>query len=94
MKGIGGEIVAVLLAIAGVAVLAALVSNMSQTGNVLTGGGNALSKMICTALSPVTGTTCASSTSSGCIPKRCESGSTWNATSCACEQVDTTFKPL
>jgi hypothetical protein len=48
-----GAVVSVLLAIMGVAVLAELVSNQAQTGNVLTAGGTGITKMLCTALSPL-----------------------------------------
>lgn len=51
-------IVEVLLAITGLAILAALVSKQSQTGAVFGAGGNAISQAICTALSPVTGQNC------------------------------------
>jgi len=51
-------IVSVLIAITGVAILAALVSRQSQTGAVFGAGGTAFSKAICTALSPVTGQSC------------------------------------
>lgn len=51
-------LVSVLLAIIGVAVVAVLVSNHANTGNVLGAGGNALSNFLCVALSPVTGNSC------------------------------------
>lgn len=62
----GGEhhtistVVGIILAVMGVGTVALLVSSKAQTGNVFTNFGQAVSKMICTALSPVTGNTCAS----------------------------------
>lgn len=47
------SVVSVLLAIIGVAILAELVSNKSQTGSVLTAGGGAFTQMLCTALKPL-----------------------------------------
>lgn len=47
------SIVTVLLALIGVAILAEIISNKAQTGKVLTTGGGAFTKMLCTALSPV-----------------------------------------
>lgn len=51
-------IVSVLIAIIGVAVIATLVSQGSNTANVLTTGGSAFSQVLCKALSPVTGNSC------------------------------------
>jgi hypothetical protein len=48
-------IVGVVLAITGVAVLALIVSNQSNTSAVLTGAGTSFSNVLTTALSPVTG---------------------------------------
>jgi hypothetical protein len=47
------SIMTVVLALIGVAIVAELVSNMAQTGKVLTAGGGAISQMLCTALSPL-----------------------------------------
>lgn len=55
------SIVSVLLAITGLAILATLVSGKANTSNVLGSFGGAISKMICVALSPVTGGNCGSS---------------------------------
>jgi len=52
--------VSVLLAIIGVAIIAVLVSGGSRTGPVLGAFGEAIKKMICVALSPVTGGNCGS----------------------------------
>ena len=49
------SVVTVLTAIIGVAIIAILVSRQSQTGAVLQQGGAAFSKVLGTALSPVTG---------------------------------------
>lgn len=51
-------LVTILLAIVGVAVIAVLVSKGAQTGNVFTSAGQAISNMLCVALSPVTGGSC------------------------------------
>lgn len=51
---IGNAIVSVLLAVIGVAIIAVLVSSQAQTANVLTAGGTAISKVLGSALSPVT----------------------------------------
>jgi PRD1 phage membrane DNA delivery len=59
-KAITG-IVGVLLAIIGLAIIAALVSPNAQTGNVLTSGAQAIANAIRCALSPVTGGSCGSS---------------------------------
>lgn len=53
-------IVSILLAIVGVAIIAALVSPQAQTGNVLTAGASAIARALCVALSPVTGGSCGS----------------------------------
>jgi PRD1 phage membrane DNA delivery len=62
-KAITG-IVGVLLAIIGLAIIAALVSPNAQTGNVLTSGAQAIANAIRCALSPVTGAGCGVSVSS------------------------------
>jgi membrane DNA delivery protein len=49
------SIVTVLTAIIGVAIIAVLVSRQAQTANVLNAGGTAFSRVLGTALSPVTG---------------------------------------
>lgn len=50
-----GQLVVVLTGIIGVAMLAVLVSNNSQTPAVINAGGNALTNFLKTAVSPVTG---------------------------------------
>jgi uncharacterized membrane protein (Fun14 family) len=52
-KAITG-LVAIITAIIGVAIIAVLVSNQSNTTGVLTAGGNALSNILKSAVSPVT----------------------------------------
>jgi hypothetical protein len=54
-------IVSILLGVVGLAIIAVLVSNHSNTGSVLGAGGSAIGCMICKAISPVTGNSC-----SGC----------------------------
>ena len=54
-KDAAGAIVAILLAIVGVATVAVLVSGSANTSNVLTSLGNSIKTMICVAVSPVTG---------------------------------------
>ena len=49
------SVVTVIMAIVGVALIAILVSRNAQTGNVLTSGAGALSTLLGTAESPVTG---------------------------------------
>jgi hypothetical protein len=53
-KAITG-LVAIITAIIGVAIIAVLVSNQSNTSGVLSAGGNAFSNILKTAVSPVTG---------------------------------------
>lgn len=55
------SIVSVLVAITGLAIIAVLVSNKSNTSNVFGAFGSAISNMLCKALSPVTGGSCAGS---------------------------------
>jgi hypothetical protein len=55
-------IVSVLIGITGVAIIAVLVSGQSNTASVFGAGGGAIQQMICTALSPITGTNCKSLT--------------------------------
>lgn len=50
-----GQLVVVLTGIIGVALVAVLVSRNAQTPQVISSGGNALSKFLATAVSPVTG---------------------------------------
>jgi hypothetical protein len=50
-----GQLVVVLTAIIGVAMVAVLVSRNSNTSGVINSGGNALSSLLRTAVSPVTG---------------------------------------
>lgn len=57
-------LVTIVLAIVGVAVIAVLVSKGAQTGNVFTSAGQAISNMLCVALSPVTGNSCGGGSSS------------------------------
>jgi len=52
---IGSALVAIIMAVIGVAVIAVLVSSKAQTANVLTAGGSAISNVLGAALSPVTG---------------------------------------
>lgn len=61
MNNIWSGVVAVLMAIIGVAILSVLVSKQSNTVNVLKAGSNAFSGALGTALSPVTGNTLNSS---------------------------------
>ena len=49
------SIITVLVAIIGVAIVAVLVSNGSNTANVLTAGGNAFANILKTAVSPAVG---------------------------------------
>lgn len=56
------SIVAILLAIIGVAVIAIIVSGNSDTSSVIGAGGNAFTSALKCALAPITGGTCASST--------------------------------
>ena len=49
----GAAIVGVFMAIIGVAVIAVLVSNNSNTSNVISGAGSSFSNVLSTALSPV-----------------------------------------
>jgi PRD1 phage membrane DNA delivery len=51
----GDAIITVLTAIIGVAIIAVLVSSKAQTGQVLTAGGNAFSKILGAAVNPVSG---------------------------------------
>lgn len=66
--------VAAVLAIIGLAIVALMVSNQAQTGNVFTTTGASLANVIRCALSPVTGGTCSgiatnvsSTFSTGCV---------------------------
>jgi hypothetical protein len=54
-SGVGEAIVSILMAIIGVAIIALLVSQKSQTPQVLNAGASAFSGILNTALSPVTG---------------------------------------
>lgn len=56
MNNIWSGVVAVLMAIIGVAILAVLVSKNSNTTGVLGAGARAFSESLGTALSPITGT--------------------------------------
>jgi PRD1 phage membrane DNA delivery len=55
MSDIASSAVTILLAIIGVALIAVLVSKNANTGDVLTSGGSALSGLLSTAISPLTG---------------------------------------
>lgn len=52
---IGNALVSIIMAVIGVAIIATLVSRQAETANVLTAGGTAISKVLGSALSPVTG---------------------------------------
>ena len=54
------SVVAVAMAIIGVAIIAILVSNQSNTGSVLGAGGKSFGGALACALSPVTGGSCGS----------------------------------
>jgi hypothetical protein len=58
------HIVAILLAIVGVAIVALLVSNHAQTGSLLGSAGKSFGGALGCALSPVTGQGCGTSVSS------------------------------
>lgn len=49
------SVVTILTAITGVAIIAVLVSKNADTANVITAGGNAYSKALATAVSPIAG---------------------------------------
>lgn len=53
-------IVSVLVAITGLAIIAVIVSQNSNTTGVFTAGGGAVSNALCAALAPVTGKSCKS----------------------------------
>lgn len=55
MSRIGEEISTILLAIVGVAILAVIVSKNANTAKVIESSGQAFSKALATAISPVTG---------------------------------------
>ena len=55
MSEIGSAITSIILAVIGVAIVAVLVSSKAQTGQVLQAGGTAISTVLGSALSPVTG---------------------------------------
>lgn len=55
MSEFGSSLVAIIMAVIGVAIVAVLVSQKAQTGTVLTAGGTAISNVLGAALSPVTG---------------------------------------
>lgn len=57
-----GTVAGVLIAVAGLAVIAVLVSSGSNTGGVLGSLGSSISQLICVATSPITGTSCGSLT--------------------------------
>lgn len=50
-----GAIVGIIAGVIGITILAVIVSNQSNTANVLTAGGNAFSSILKAAVSPVTG---------------------------------------
>ena len=55
MSEIGSAITSIIMAVIGVAIIAVLVSSKAQTGSVLQAGGTAISSVLGSALSPVTG---------------------------------------
>jgi hypothetical protein len=55
MSHFGDQIVAILTAIIGVAIVAVIVSNKSNTPNVISAAASAFSNAIGTAVSPITG---------------------------------------
>jgi hypothetical protein len=55
MSHFGEQVVAVLTAIIGVAILAVIVSKRSNTANVISSGANAFSQALSVAVSPITG---------------------------------------
>lgn len=55
MDNMFSNVVTIAVAIIGVAILAVLVSQKSNTAGVITAGGNAFSKMLGVAVSPITG---------------------------------------
>jgi len=55
MKSVLGEVTTIIAMIIGVAILAVIVSPQARTSNVITSGGNALTNILNSALSPVTG---------------------------------------
>ena len=55
MNEIGSAITSIIMAVIGVAIIATLVSSQAQTANVLSAGGTAISRVLGSALSPVTG---------------------------------------
>ena len=57
MDHLGDQIVAILTAIVGVAIVAVIVSKRSNTANVITTGFDAFASALSTAVSPITGTT-------------------------------------
>lgn len=57
MSEVGSAITSIIMAVIGVAIIATLVSQRAQTANVLSAGGTAISKVLGSALSPVTGAT-------------------------------------
>jgi hypothetical protein len=61
---VGDAIVTVLLAVVGVAVVAVLVSNNANTGNVLGSSGKAFAQALGCAVSPITGGSCGTSVTS------------------------------
>lgn len=55
MSHIGEQIVAILTAIIGVAIIAVIVSKQSNTSNVIASASNAFATALSTAVSPITG---------------------------------------
>lgn len=55
MEAFGNALTSIIMAVIGVAIIAVLVSQRSQTAQVLTAGGSAFSGVLGAALSPVTG---------------------------------------
>ena len=60
----GTSIVSVLLAVIGLAIIAVLVSGNAETGSVLKAFGDGMKRILCVALSPVTGERCAGTATS------------------------------
>lgn len=54
MNKLADGVIAVLMAVVGIAIVVALVSPKAKTADVLTSGGNAFANIIKTALGPVT----------------------------------------
>lgn len=62
MSHFGEQITSIALAIVGVAIIAVIVSNRSQTANVISAAGDAFSLALRTAVSPISGFTAGAGT--------------------------------